>query len=89
MSARLPGGAGTGARNPHVRRFLLRCERVVGFWVGCLGIALLLAAVGIFPSLVALAGFLGVAWVPVVVLILWGRLLEDMGFRPPDRGGCS
>lgn len=73
-------------RNAHVRRFLLSCERLFAVWLGILGVALVLAAVGLFPSLLAVAGFLGVAWVPVFVLIYWGRLLEDMGFRCPDRG---
>ena len=53
-------------------------------WCWCLGLALVLAIAGVFPSLFGVMGFLGLAWVPVVVLVLWGRLLEDMGFRPPD-----
>lgn len=75
--------------NPHVRRFLLRVERVIRAWCWFLGIGLVLAAAGILPSLFGVIGFLGLAWVPIVLLILWGRLLEDMGFRPPDRGDCS
>ena len=75
--------------NPHVRRFLLRAERVIRAWCWFLGLGLLLAVVGILPSLVGVIGFLGLAWVPVVLLVLWGRLLEDMGFRPPDRGESS
>ena len=88
MRQRATPGAEPPAGNPHVRRFLLSCARVLEGWVWCLGIALLLGAVGVFPSLFALAGLLGLAWVPIAVLILWGRLLEDMGFRPPDDGGC-
>ena len=74
----------TTDRNPHVQRFLVSCERLVGIWCLFLLTGLGLGAVGLFPSLLAVAGFLGVAWVPVFVLIYWGRLLEDMGFRSPD-----
>ena len=74
--------------NPHVRRFVVRAERVIRAWCWCLGVALVLALVGVMPSLFGVIGFLGLAWVPIVLLILWGRLLEDVGFRPPDRGNC-
>ena len=73
-------------RNEHVQRFLMRCAGLFRLWCWFLGAALVLAVVGVFPSLIGIIGFLGVAWVPVVLLILWGVLLEDMGFRPPDIG---
>ena len=82
-------GAEPPARNPHVQRFLLSCERLVAVWTACLGLALVLGVLGFLPSLFGVIGFLGLAWVPVLLLILWGRLLEDMGFRPPDGRDCS
>lgn len=67
-------------RSPHVRRFLISVEKLIRVWAVCLGVGLVLTALGLVPSFFAVAGLMGLAWVPVFLLIYWGRLLQDMGF---------
>ena len=59
-------------------RFLLRTQRWVRVWFWCLMVALGMAVIGIWPSMIAVIAMLGVAWVPILVLVFWGRWLDEI-----------
>jgi len=87
MSAppRAPLSEGRAAR----MRFLLRLERLVRFWVWVLGAGIVAVLWGLAPSVLAVVAIMGVVWVPIVALVLWGRLLDDMvPWRRDGEGGC-
>ncbi|MEM6549730.1 MAG: hypothetical protein AAF713_18570 [Pseudomonadota bacterium] len=65
------------ARNGPLDRFLRACERTLRIWVWLLGVAILLALFGLVPSLIGVAALLGVVWIPILLLIFWGRLLDE------------
>jgi hypothetical protein len=66
-------------------------ERLIRLWVWVLGAGMAAVLLGLSPSVLAAVGLLGVVWVPIVALVLWGRLLDEtMPFRGDgDRGGCQ
>ncbi|MEL6336363.1 MAG: hypothetical protein AAFS07_00430 [Pseudomonadota bacterium] len=61
-----------------LRRFLLACLNLVRTWQWLLGAAILAALVGVAPSVFVIIAILGVVWVPILVLVFWGRLLDEM-----------
>ncbi|MEM6358024.1 MAG: hypothetical protein AAF844_20390 [Pseudomonadota bacterium] len=72
------------------QRFLIRCEGTLRVWLWLLGGGVVMALLGIAPSLIVMLALLGVVWVPILVLVFWGRLLDDMvphRRRDGDRDG--
>ncbi|MEM7528800.1 MAG: hypothetical protein AAF416_14170 [Pseudomonadota bacterium] len=59
-------------------RFLLRCRGLMRVWLCLIGAGIVVALIGIAPSVVIVMALMGVVWVPIVVLVFWGRLLDDM-----------
>ena len=74
----------TAPRAP-VLRFLTALAGWMRFWLAAIAVAILLTLFGAFPTAISVVAMTGVLWVPIVVLILWGRLLDDLMYRPIDR----
>ncbi|MEO1274094.1 MAG: hypothetical protein AAFV96_01490 [Pseudomonadota bacterium] len=76
-------------RTGATQRFLLRCEGTLRAWLWLVGGGVVMAALGFVPSLFVTLALLGVVWVPILVLIFWGRLLDDLvpHRRYDDRDG--
>ncbi|MEM7506091.1 MAG: hypothetical protein AAF415_05045 [Pseudomonadota bacterium] len=66
-----------GETSPRTR-FLLRTQRWVRVWFWCLVVALTLGVIGIWPSAIAAIALLGIAWVPIMVLVFWGNWLDEI-----------
>ncbi|MEO0820383.1 MAG: hypothetical protein AAF074_08150 [Pseudomonadota bacterium] len=59
------------------RRFVRRLELSVRIWMWLIGIAVLVTLLGIVPSLVGIVALMGPVWVPIALLIFWGRMLDE------------
>ena len=76
------------AATPQVR-FLLMLARWMRLWIACIAIALVSTLFGLFPTVISVFALLGPIWVPIVVLILWGRMLDQtMHPRSDVEDGC-
>jgi hypothetical protein len=83
---RLPAADPHGAAR---RRFLLRCEALMHVWLWVLAGGIVMTAIGLRPSVLAVSGLLGILWVPIFLLIFWARLLDDtLWLRGDGNGGC-
>lgn len=70
------------------RRFVRRLEPVVRVWLWALGIGFCLALFGIAPSVIGVIALTGPIWVIIIVLVLWGRMLDEtMHFRSDMEDG--
>ncbi|MEM7497226.1 MAG: hypothetical protein AAF371_04445 [Pseudomonadota bacterium] len=56
-------------------------------WVWLIGGGIVMAILGIAPSIIVILALLGVVWMPIMALILWGRLLDEM--VPVRRSGLE
>lgn len=69
-------------------RFLRALARWIGVWQWTIVVALVVTALGLVPSLIGIVALGGVVWVPIVVLSLWGRMLDEtMQFRSDVQEG--
>ncbi len=80
----------TDAAHPSPRqRFLASLIRWVRAWLVCIGAGLVLTVIGIFPTAISVAALMGVVWIPIVVLTLWGRMLDEVMHPRSDlEDGC-
>ncbi|HSF96873.1 MAG TPA: hypothetical protein VLA52_17740 [Thermohalobaculum sp.] len=70
-------------------RFLTSLERWVRGWLVCIAAALVLAVAGLMPTVFSVVAMLAVLWLPIVVLTLWGRMLDEMMHPRSDmEDGC-
>ncbi|MDH3668627.1 MAG: hypothetical protein OEN23_17010 [Paracoccaceae bacterium] len=80
----------TDAARPTPRtRFLVSLIRWVRAWLICILGGLVLTGAGIFPTAISVVALMGVVWVPIVVLTLWGRMLDEVMHPRSDlEEGC-
>ena len=72
--------------NIYFMNFLAHAKVIVDTWAKLVGLTVLVAVfVGIFVPL-AVAAFIFTIFLPIILLILWGRALEaELGWTNPDR----
>jgi hypothetical protein len=58
-------------------KFLTALERWFRVWLICILAALGVTIFGIFPTVISIVALMGAIWVPIVVLALWGRMLDE------------
>lgn len=59
-------------------RFLTALERCVRIWFWTCVIAVVIWAFGFRPTWFSVVAFFGPVWVPIVALVLWGRMLDKL-----------
>lgn len=60
------------------QRFVQSLERWVRVWLQLLVVALVLSVLGITPTAISLAAIMGPVWIIIVLLVLWGRMLDEI-----------
>ena len=59
-------------------RFALSLAWWMRIWLISIGAAMVLTLFGFYPTVISLFAQMGIFWMPIVVLVLWGRLLDEM-----------
>ena len=67
-------------------RFVAQAKIILDTWAKLVGVTVLVAVfIGVFVPL-AVAAFIFTIFLPIILLVLWGRALEaELGWTDPDR----
>ncbi|MEM6677193.1 MAG: hypothetical protein AAF675_04890 [Pseudomonadota bacterium] len=74
-------------REAAVTRFLIRLAGLMRGWLWLIGAGIVMVLIGVMPSVFVILAMLGVVVVPILVLCLWGRLLDEMVTHRRNRDG--
>ena len=72
--------------NVYFMRFVAQAKIILDTWAKLVGVTVFVAVlIGVFVPL-AVAAFIFTIFLPIILLVLWGRALEaELGWTDPDR----